>query len=444
MKYNFVPLTVLLLMIGFNSHANFVVPNPATLEEEQVKVAIPLGGNTFVTAGSMKARITDRGLSNWSDKSTVASVYFKAEQAGDLQLSLLLKSPGSKSRIKVSVQGKAWERELSNSSYDTLKIATVKITNPGYVKVDLQGISKTGDYYAEVSDVIVAGNGSIVSNLFYVKENSGGSFYFGRRGPSVHLQFSIPDAEKDNIEWFYNEITVPKGQDVIGSYYMANGFNGGYFGIQVNSPTERRILFSIWSPYQTDDPKSIPDSMKIRLLKKGIGVNTGEFGNEGSGGQSFLRYPWKAGVTYAFLTRAQPNKIKNTTVFTSYFKDPEQKTWTLIASFERPKTNTHLRGLYSFLENFSPQTGHIERYANFGNQWAITNKGQWHEVTNIKFTADNTANMNYRKDYAGGVSGEAFYLRNCGFFDDFTATKKMFSRKSTLQSKPVIDFSLLQ
>ena len=60
---------------------------------------------------------------------------------------------------------------------------------------------------------------------------------------------------------------------------MANGFGEGYYGIQVNSDTERRILFSIWSPFKTDDPNSIPDDQKIKLLKKGKGVTSGEFGN---------------------------------------------------------------------------------------------------------------------------------------------------------------------
>lgn len=33
------------------------------------------------------------------------------------------------------------------------------------------------------------------------------------------------------MEWFYNEVTVPKGYDAIGTYAMAIGFGEGYFGI---------------------------------------------------------------------------------------------------------------------------------------------------------------------------------------------------------------------
>ena len=70
---------------------------------------------------------------------------------------------------------------------------------------------------------------------------------------------------------------------------MVNGFGEGYFGMQCNSETERRILFSVWSPFDTQEPKLIPDSLKIKLLRKGEGVYIGEFGNEGSGGKSFLQ-----------------------------------------------------------------------------------------------------------------------------------------------------------
>jgi hypothetical protein len=91
-----------------------------------------------------------------------------------------------------------------------------------------------------------------------------------------------------------NEITVPAGNDPVGSYFMGNGFGEGYFGIQVNSAIERKVLFSVWSPFETDDPREIPDDKKIILLKKGKEVHAGEFGSEGSGGQSYLKYNWKA------------------------------------------------------------------------------------------------------------------------------------------------------
>ena len=80
--------------------------------------------------------------------------------------------------------------------------------------------------------------------------------------------YSVP-SEAGAIEWFYNEVTVPVHNDIEGSYFMATGFDGGYFGIQVNSSTERRVLFSIWSAYKTDDPSAIPADYKVTCLKAG-------------------------------------------------------------------------------------------------------------------------------------------------------------------------------
>lgn len=53
---------------------------------------------------------------------------------------------------------------------------------------------------------------------------------------------------------------------------MANGFSEGYFGMQVISEHERKILFSVWSGYKTDDPHAIPAEYKVDLLRKGPDV----------------------------------------------------------------------------------------------------------------------------------------------------------------------------
>ena len=116
----------------------------------------------------------------------------------------------------------------------------------------------------------------------YVKDGDTENYYWTRRGPSIHLSYPLPT--ETDCEWFYNELTVPSGLSPVGTYAMAIGFDCGYFGIQVNSPSERRILFSVWSPYSTDDPSEIPDELRVRLLGKGDGVVSNDFGGEGSGG----------------------------------------------------------------------------------------------------------------------------------------------------------------
>ena len=422
------------LLLGSVCLANF---NART---DPTTITVPLGGNGWVNKNA-KAKIRNNGASNWSATSDVISIYFRTESAGKAELSLKLSVPEGNSKISISAAGKVFTKEVANLGSAVVPIGSIDVKNPGYIKVELRGISKTGDVFAEVSDLIVSG-AALEKGATYVKDNEGNFFYWGHRGPSVHLNYDIPAKEAD-VEWFYNEIVVPKGEDVLGTYYMANGFSGGYFGMQTNSPTERRVLFSIWSPFNTDNPKEIPDSMKVILHKKGSITKTGEFGNEGSGGQSYMIYPWEAGKAYAFLIRAQPNNIKRSTTYTAYFKDLAKGEWLLVASFERPQSATYLKGLHSFLECFSPQTGDQSRRGNYQNQWAVDSKGNWHEVTAASFSADNTARQNYRKDYAGGADEKAFYLKNCGFFNDFTPIATKFERKPAGKAHPTIDFSKL-
>ena len=397
---------------------------------------IPLGGNAWVKEPAI---IMDDGLTRWSDAAAVTSIYFRVDIAQDIDLALRLKVPVGKSGISLDYDQQHFTKQVSNTAFDIVHIGTLHITNPGHVKIDLKGINKTGAVYADVSDLIIQ-YAKQDTGLVYVK--NGSSFHFGRRGPSVHLNFIVPDNLKNNVSWFYNEMVIPAGEDKLGSYFMADGFGEGYFGMQVNSETERRILFSVWSPFETDDPQSIPDSLKIHLLKKGETVITNNFGGEGSGGQSYMHFNWKAENTYGFLLHAEADSLHHTTIYTAYFRDIAENKWYLLASFKRPQTFTHLTHLYSFLENFIPETGDETRMGFYKNQWIANEKGEWHELTEAKFTVDATARGGYRKDYAGGVNGDRFYLKNDGFFNDFVKPFQIFKRSAT-GKPPVIDFTHL-
>lgn len=403
---------------------------------ETFKAIIPIGGNAYVGNG---AKITDKGLTEWSDNKAIASIYFRPSVPQVLNLAVVLRVPEGESQIKISYGKQSFEKKVTNLVFDTIAIGKIDVQSADHVKIDIQGLKKSHSYFAEISDLIISGEKPDL-DLVYVK--NGSSFHFGRRGPSVHLWYDIPPNIKNEVKWFYSEINVPAKNDVIGSYYMANGFGEGYFGMQVNSLTERRILFSVWSPFNTDDPKSIPDSMKIVMLKKGAGVKTGEFGNEGAGGQSYMVFPWKTEQNYAFLLGVKPDFNTKTTEYTAYFKDPEQGKWYLIARFKRPQKATNLTNLYSFLENFATTNGDVTRMGYFQNQWIMDATGNWHELISAKFTADATARGKFRKDYAGGVNGNKFFLKNAGFFNQFTAMDQFF-RREALGKRPEIDFDEL-
>lgn len=404
------------------------------------KIIVPLGGNAFANLQN-GISITKKGVENWTNEQANFKVYVRLARTGSLSVALNEVTPmNSQTELSVSVNGQVKKISLTESRQpgESLQVGEWKITDTGYVAIEVKGLKKSAAQFVNIGSLILSGS-AIDQKTAYVKDNEGNFFHWGRRGPSVHLNYQIP--EKTDAEWFYNELTVPKGEDVIGSYFMANGFGEGYFGIQVNSATERRILFSVWSPFNTDDPKSIPESHQIKMLKKGEGVYTGEFGNEGSGGQSYLRYNWKAGNTYRFLLHGQPAK-DSTTTYTAYFFAPELNKWQLIASFKRPQTVTHLKRLHSFLENFIPAYGDRTRKVLFNNQWICDTNGNWISLNIARFTTDNTGNKGYRMDFAGGLSGDSFYLQNGGFFSQYTLPKTVFTRKQ-IQQKPVIDFSKL-
>lgn len=154
-----------------------------------------------------------------------------------------------------------------------------------------------------------------------------------------------------------------------------------------------------------------------------------------------MRYNWKAGLTYKFLIGANPDG-KNNTVYTAYFFDPGRGTWMLIASFLRPRTNSYLTGLHSFLENFLPNGGDKTREVLFGNQWIHDVTGNWIELSKAVFTYDNTAAKGYRMDYAGGLVNNCFYLKNCGFFNNYTLYRTTFERIENKRT-PDINFDAL-
>lgn len=401
---------------------------------QKAKHEVNLSGNSYVVDGPDGATITDKGLTNWSGEQSKINTYVYFSKPQTVAVSIKGTTVGDSAAIKLSANGESKLVELSNGAFES-RVGEYEVKQAGYLAFTLEGVSKSGDEFATIQSLIIEANDDA---LVYVHDFSD---YWGRRGPSVHLNYKMPD---ETIEWFYNEVTVPDNNDVLASYYMANGFGEGYFGMQTNSPTERRVLFSVWSPYDTQDPDLIPDSLKIKLLRQGEGVHIGEFGNEGSGGQSYLRYNWKAGTTYKFLTQIKPTG-DGATIYTSYFYATDEGRWRLIASFLRPETDTYYKRAHSFLENFSTQQGYLTRKVYFGNQWYRTVDGDWIAGSKTSFSHDETARKGVRIDYKGGYNQDEnkFFLQNCGFFSDSTPFGTPFELQPATEA-PVIDFELLE
>jgi hypothetical protein len=232
-----------------------------------------------------------------------------------------------------------------------------------------------------------------------------------RGAPATHLSYPLP---KDSVvEWFYSEISVPSGAEPDNAYYMVDGFSGGYFGIQVNGPGVRHILFSIWSNYNTNDPREIPSDYAVTLVGKGEGVTTNPFGNEGSGGQSYWNFIWKPETVYRLLVHAEPHG--DHTLYSAWFFAPERGSWKFLATWDKAKTGGKcLSGLYSFVENFG-DNGNDFFKARYGNQWVRTANGHWIELTQARFTTTASPKVHQRYDWGGGADGAWFYQFSGGF-----------------------------
>jgi hypothetical protein len=225
-----------------------------------------------------------------------------------------------------------------------------------------------------------------------------------RAARSVHLRYSAPESEA-----FYNEVTVEKS--VAGSYFMACGFNHGYFGIQEQSRGRKVVIFSVWDPTKGDDAKAVPLEERVEILHQDAEVEVKRFGGEGTGGQSFFRYDWKIGETCKFLVRAKVEEKK--TAYSGYFFVAGN--WKHLVTFRTRTGGDRLKGLYSFVEDFRRDTKSAweARRALFGNGWVRDVAGEWKPLVRASFSASGAA-WEAKETIDAGVAEGRFYLQTGG------------------------------
>ncbi len=358
-----------------------------------------------------------RGVIKWRDPKQTVVWFGQFRQAGDFSAKVKLRIPDGRKQIlqltvagvsrKQMVQGAAEAQEVDFGSF--------KLTSPGYQRLTLETIDAAQTPIGEVIALMLDGP-ALESAHFNLEPR--------RNAASVHLMFPVP--KEKEITAFYSELTGV--EDPVHTYYMACGFSRGYFGMQVNSRTERRIIFSVWdggSGENAVDRSTVAEESHTTLLAKGAGVEAGVFGNEGTGGHSHLVYPWKTGEPQKFLVTASVEG--KFTDYTGYWFHPEQKAWKLIARFHAPEDGNYLHGLYSFSENFGGDTGHLLRKARFGNQWIQTRDGTWTELVTAGFSHDGTG-KEARLDRFMGVEDGQFFLSHGGFVEGFTSYGTRFNR----------------
>jgi hypothetical protein len=325
-------------------------------------------------------------------------------------------SAGAESKFRLSVAGKSSEATaIGKGSEDTvIQFSPVELAASGYHQFTLESLNAKGKPAGTIEALILDGPAAVGAR-FNLKPR--------RNAASVHLAY--PVIGQTNIDAFYCEVTAV--EDPIYTFYMACGWHRGYFGMQINSATERRIIFSVWdSGHEGVDRAKVAADDRVTLIGKGEGVFTGDFGNEGTGGHSHLTYPWKTGQKQRFLVTAKPIDA-NHTVYSGYYFHPDKKAWMLISGWKAPKEGGYLRGLHSFSENFGGDNGHLRRKALYGDQWIHTANGQWSELSVATFSHDPTGRAD-RLDRFMGVEAGQFFLSHGGFVEGFTKYGDKFQR----------------
>jgi len=357
------------------------------------------------------------GITGWNDPELKVLWFGQIKTLGtlDCRVALLLPTDVT-SKLRLTVAGQSHEALVKGAGPDllTADFGSFDIAKAGYQRFTLESLNPQGQPSGDLDALLL--DGPAVQDAHFNLQPR-------RNAASVHLIYPVDKDTK--VEAFYCEMTGL--EDPIWTYYMACGWHRGYFGMQVNSPTERRIIFSVWdSGNEAVDRDKVVEDNRVKLVAKGEGVYTGDFGNEGTGGHSHLKYMWKTGQTQRFIVTARPTDTTHT-IYSGYYFHPDKKQWVLISRWNAPKEGGYLRRLYSFSENFGGSNGHLLRKALYGNQWIRTAEGRWIELTTASFSHDPTGKAD-RLDHFMGIEGGQFFLSHGGFVSGFTEYGQRFTR----------------
>lgn len=381
------------------------------------------------------AWISDRGgITGWDNPAQKILWFGEIKHPGDLTCSVSLKlSAGADTTLRLTVDGTSHDATVKSDGDRPVNVdfGSFKISSAGYQHFKLESLNKEGKDAGAIQSLVLGGPAAADAH-FNLKSR--------RNSASVHLAY--PAKGMTNIDAFYCEVTAT--ETPLWTYFEACGWHRGYFGMQVNSPTERRIIFSVWdSGSEAVDRGKVGDNDRVKLLAKGRGVDAGDFGNEGTGGHSHLVYNWKTGEKQRFLVTARP--VDGTfTIYSGYWFHPEHKKWMLISSWKAPKDGQYLHGLYSFVEDFNGENGLLNRRALYGNQWVHTADGQWREQTTATFSHDPTGKAD-RLDRFMGIEDGQFFLSTGGFGPGYTKFGELFTRPPENKVPvDIVDLSVLQ
>jgi hypothetical protein len=228
-----------------------------------------------------------------------------------------------------------------------------------------------------------------------------------RAARSVHLGWMAPEGDL-----FYLEMVVER--TTAGSYFMACGWNTGYYGIQQLEQPDRKVaIFSVWDPTRGDDAAAVKPEDRVEVLYANPSARIKRFGGEGTGGQCMMDFAWEVGQTNRFLVRSRVDGSR--TAYTGYLWMTDSGRWQQLVTFRTRTDGQPLRGYYSFIEDFrrDGKSVHDLRRARFGNGWVRTTAGHWVSLNRARFTAS-SADWESKDNINAGLESSWLYLATGG------------------------------
>ena len=381
-------------------------------------------------------------LSNWNDSSKKA-VWFLYQKPGIYTVSFNLRGTSQKAyefemKTTPAYAGINYEPTDFQFSYtgkgttETAEFFTVTIAETGYYRYELNANSSmTGLNINTLLFDISRTPGPIAD-----APDTHATTYLS--SPSVHLNFKPANSSNKSYEWMYEEILVPQGYDPLFTYYMSIGFFRGYMGIQTNSATERRVLFSVWDIVDKDIWPDAPKEALVSLVDKAPYTQANAFGGEGTGGQSYVGAgninTWKTGTPVKFLMNCRRvqgiiadktitgvvnkgDSIRHT-IISAWYDAGEG--WRYIASWRtpvKPNSTNVFDGFHSFLENYGWKNGQMPRKAYYYNNYGKTFDGSWIHMNQASYS-NTDGSVGQRIDFEQGVAPEdptKFYMLSGGY-----------------------------
>ncbi|MCZ8074043.1 MAG: DUF5077 domain-containing protein, partial [Paucibacter sp.] len=143
---------------------------------------VALAGNAFITSAAPDAPewiSYNEGLMDWRDARTVISSWVRVAQPGKFNISLKGTVPaGSVSQVRVSALGKKFNLRLTPTASPFTTLATVDVPQAGYVRIDVQGLSRTGPEFAQLQAIELTGTAA--AGLVFANVEADWGYYWSR------------------------------------------------------------------------------------------------------------------------------------------------------------------------------------------------------------------------------------------------------------------------